>query len=80
MLARGRRALDLRFVLTVRRGKHHGIDLGIGQNGLEVVDQAHALVRAEVLRLGARARVAGDEADVVAPVVDGRDERASPAS
>ena len=78
VLARRRRLLDLLGVLTVRRGQHDGVDAGIGQDRVEIVDQTHAFVAAEIFRLGARAGVAGDKADVVGRVLHRIHQRASP--
>ena len=38
VFARRRRALDLLGVLTVRRGEHDGVDIGIGQDCVKIVD------------------------------------------
>ena len=69
VFARRRRALDLLGVLTVRRGEHDGVNIGIGQDCIEIVDQTHAFGAAKIFRLGARAGMTENKANVVAIVL-----------
>ena len=79
VLAGARSRAHLRLVLAVRRRQHHRVDAAVRQDRVVAVDEPHVLLAAEVLRRGARARVAEHEADVVALALHRGDERASPA-
>jgi hypothetical protein len=63
------RLLDLLGMLAVGRREHDGIDIGIGKDRLEIVDQTDAFGSAEILRLGARAGMADNKANVVGVVL-----------
>ena len=78
MLAGARGRDDLLAMLRVRRREHQGLDIAIGEQLLVTVDEADALLAAEVRRLGRRAGRAGDEADALALALDARHEVASP--
>ena len=64
VLAGGRRPLDLRPVLAVRRREDDGVDRRVGEDRIEIVLERNAVLGAEGLRRGAGAGVAGSEADL----------------
>ena len=78
MLPRLRRALDVLFVHAVRRGVDDRVDLGVLENLIERIAQLDFPVPAEILCLGAGARVGGDEGDLVALALHALDNRLSP--
>src|SRR5262249_40331475 len=65
-------------VLAVATRQHHGVDLRIGEHLVIVVEQPDAPLAAELLGLGAGARRAGDEPDVVRLVLNRADQGLAP--
>ena len=78
VFSRRRRSPNLLRVLTMRRGEYHGVDIGIGQDCIEIVHQTDALGAAEIFHLGACAGMADDKANIIAVVLHRGHERASP--
>src|SRR5262249_32043217 len=70
----------LRLVGAMRRGQHHRIDAAVLQDGVVAVREGEVVLATEVFRIRARARMRGDEADVVALPLYRSDQRPPPAS
>ena len=67
-------------VLAVRRRVNDGVDLGIGENLVEIVAIADAVLGAKRRGRGAGAAVAGGKAKFRALAVDRADQSAAPAA
>ena len=73
-------ALDQWAVLAVRRCKDDGIDRRIGEERIKIIRQHDPVLSAKALGSGARAGVAGSEADCAALALHGIEQRAAPAA
>src|SRR5450759_3913845 len=73
VLARSCRAFDVFLVLAVRRGIDDRVDAAVLEYAVEIVAQLDRALFAEIFRLRAGARVAGNEGDLIAFALHGVD-------